>query len=200
LFTSSKETVADSVKFFLGAGKVKFRDTNHTSISTTTGTSTVEINEENIEDAIVNIQGTNSSGRLTISSIRYRLLADAKKGDTYVPAGGKVRDLQDEPEGFLHEKWDITYKGLTDPGKSVIEIKPSGDDAYKLSFENRDGAAYTVDFLDNTTALKYGDDDDDLEFTEAANVTSNASFIVSRNDYFVLTDQNNEKGLTRVYR
>lgn len=200
LLTSSKETVADTVKFFLGAGKVKFKDTNHTSISTTTGTSTVEINEESIEDAIVNIQGTNSSGRLTISSIRYRLLADAKKGDTYIPAGGKVRDQQDEPEGFLHEKWDITYKGLTDPGKSVIDIKPSGDDAYKLAFENRDGAAYNIDFLDNTTALKYGDDDDDLEFIEAANVTSNRSFTIERNDYFVLTDQNNEKGLTRIYR
>ncbi len=200
LLTSSKETVADTVKFFLGAGKVKLKDNAYNVTSWAAGSSSVEINEENIEDGRVNIVASNISGGIALSSVRYRLLSDAKRGDAYVPAGGKVRDILDEPQGLLHEKWDITYKGLTDPGKSTVKFDSSGDDAYTLSFENREGKTYKVDFLDNSSVLKYGDDDDDLEFIEAGSLAGRQNYTVSRNDFFVLTDQNNEKGFTRIYK
>lgn len=201
LLTSSKETVADTVKIFIGAGKIRFKDNDFTNEDLVNASgSTVEIDEETIEDARVAIVATNSSSRVEITSIKYRLLADAKKGDAYVPAGGKLRDLLDEPEGMLHDKWDIEYRGLTDPGESVIEITPSGDDRYKLVFENREGKVYSLDFVDNSSTWKYGDDDDDLEFSEHQNGTARENYNVQRNDYFVLTDQNNEKGFTRIYR
>jgi len=74
----------------------------------------VEINNELIEDAEVRFQGALlSPTSFELSSIRYRLKADAKLGDVYVPAGGSLRQQLDEPQGMLGN-WDIFFDGVKD--------------------------------------------------------------------------------------
>ncbi len=207
----------DIVEVYIGATKLELRDSNYTD-SENSGPDLgferrVEIDEESIEDAAVQMKANElSSTKLEISSIKYRLTADALPGyrDVYVPPGHGVREFLDEPQGMLGLTWDIRYEGLDETGVSVIKFDPSGDDEYDLEFENREGLVYKVPYVSNEgNFYKYGDDNDDLvfvegNFSEAAGVvrgsgTQNADtgdplnnystlFNIGLLDYFILSD------------
>ncbi|MEM3126526.1 MAG: S-layer protein [Candidatus Woesearchaeota archaeon] len=206
IFTSSKETVPDSVEFFFGANKIEFTDTNTAGDTTGAGfttAGTVEVDDENIEDAKVEIVGSViSRGVFELQTINYRLEADGHQGDVYIPPGHGIREYLDEPQGMLNPYWDIRYEGLTTPGVSIIKLNPQGDDAYNLAYTSVDGFEYTdVPFVDNSNnnqlGWKYGDEDDDLVFHEPivsesfgpSNATFTSFFFnIDDDDYFVVSD------------
>ena len=205
----------DIVEFFLGANEIEFEDTNATDTNFNAGG--VKVGQEDIEDGAVAIVGTNTSADLyRISTIKYRLRADSLKGDVFVRPGHGLREFLDEPQGMLNNNWDIVYNGLQDTGVSIIKIDASGDDSYNLKFTSREGLDYNVPLFDNSNdasrGFTYGDEDDPLYFREcAANALiatlglsttainqHYAPFCIEEDNLFVLTDDNDETGLTHV--
>lgn len=189
-----------SCEFFLGADKIEFQDTN-----TADGlfyTAGVEINEEDIEDAQVRIVASNTSALATveITDIKYQLKADGKSGDeAYIAAGHGLREMLDEPQGMLHNGWDVTFKGVNEGDSETFQIDANGDDAYTIRFTNLAGNEYNVPFVDNSgTSFVWGDDNDRLWFTEfessfngsdANGESYNASyFVIDEDSYVVLSD------------
>jgi len=187
----------DIVEMYLGATKLVLKDTTYTD---TTFVQNVEIDNEDITNALVQIVAAESSSatKLEISSIKYRLSADALNGDdVWVAPGHGVREYLDEPQGMLGTEWDIRYEGLDDVQTSILKLDPSGDDEYNLIFENMQGLVYNVPYISNEgSALEYGTDDRDLVFEEGyfnrtTDGLQNASVhtpTVGHLDYFVLSD------------
>ena len=191
------DVTQDIVEFFLGASKVELVDTYDDS----TYSQGVKIHSESIEDAYVQIKGTElDSKTFEITTIKYRLVADAMAGQNniYISAGHGVKEYLDEPEGMLSPNWDIRYEGLADTGVSTIRLTPVGDDKYRLEFENQQGQMFNVPFVTNQDGIfKYGSDDDDLWFIEGnisltSSLTEERIFPISDDDYFVLSDQDSE--------
>ena len=189
----------DVAEIYIGANKLVLKDTTYTD---TTYSQYVEINGAPITNALVQIIAAEQSSatKLEISTIKYRLSADALNGDdVWVNAGHGVREYLDEPQGMLGFDWDIRYEGLDDVPTSIIKLDPSGDDEYKLIFENKQGLVYNVPFLSNEGNFKYGTDDRDLVFEEGIyNATAkNAADhrpTVGHLDYFVLSDVDEVNG------
>lgn len=196
----------DILEFYLGAFKIKFEDTL-TSATSTDGT--VEVNEETIEDAEVNIVFSNTSDEVRINKISYWLFTDGVSGDEpYLSPGQGLREKLDEPEGMLADNWNLRYEGLSDPGTSEIKIKSSGDDEYRLSFVNTQGVEYSnVRYLytNASSVMTFGDDDDNLVFEQTLNGTDSADILadclIRKNDYFVVAHNGGtDTGVTRVLR
>ena len=170
---TGKVTGGDLVEFFLGANKVKFEVGDYTSDSYVAG---VRINEENLPDATIKIRATEpDSNTLEIQDIRYRLNAQATRGDVYVRPGQGLRQFLDKPEGMLNPHWDIRYEGLGKTGTSTIKFAARSSDSYDLIFENREGVHYNVPLMDNSrsrastlgwSGAKYGDSLKDFVMTE----------------------------------
>ncbi len=202
----------DLVELFVGATKLQLKDTNYSNSEVGAGGPTlgyfqgVEIDEEPIEDAFVQIQANLiSATELELLSIKYRLSADALPGqrDIFVAAGHGVREYLDEPQGMLGFDWDIRYEGLDDVGVSIIKLDPSGDDEYQIEVENKQGKVYKWPLITNEGGtFKYGDNNDDFVWIEgfinttaaANNLTGSKDdgtpdiFNVGRLDYFILSD------------
>lgn len=211
LLVNSREGV---VEFFLGANKIEFTDSNYASATRDSSgeyAGSVEIANENIEDGSVAIIGqTLSAGaKFEITSIKYRLMADAKAGSTiYVPPGMGVREFLDEPQGMLSPTFDIRYEGLKDVPTADLAIDARSDHSYELTISNIRGKSYdSVPFVTNQASagnFKWGDDRDDFWFTEpvlnftgtdgsVANVLNsttnvNETFWITDDDYFVLSE------------
>ncbi len=189
ILATGKDIQKSIVQFYLGAYKVEFTDSNTSDqVFQQAGT---EVNEETIEDSFVRIRAQFTSNAPTatsltgaeyeIQNIQYNLTADAVLGDMYVPPGTGVREQMDEPEGMLTPNWDIRYEGLMDTGVTLVRIDAAGDDEYDLEFTNQEGIFFDFPLASNEAGnsyvtdnpapagdptLKYGDDDDDLWFTE----------------------------------
>jgi hypothetical protein len=217
ILATGKDIQKSIVQFYLGAYKVEFRDTNASdNVAQQAGT---QVNEETIEDANVLIRGqfTASSNTVTvldgarfeIQNIKYNLTSDAVLGDMYVPPGTGVREQLDEPEGMLTPSWDIRYEGLMDTGVTLVRIDSAGDDEYDFEFTNQEGIFFDFPLASNESgndaggALKYGDNDDDLWFTEWGNIgfgdvpafgsavpLSPAAFYITDDDFVVLSNCN----------
>jgi len=219
ILATGKDIQKSIVQFYLGAYKISFRDSNTTDTVAIVG---AEVNEETIEDANVLMKGQFTSNppattsltgaKFEIQNVKYNLTADAVLGDMYVPPGTGVRAQLDEPEGMLTPNWDIRYEGLMDTGVSLIRLDSAGDDEYDLEFTNQEGIFYDVPFLSNEAnnaannlpagsgALKFGDNDDDLWFTEVRNDTNDAgsfatvagvhaqTFYITDDDFFIVSN------------
>ncbi len=200
-------TGGDIVEFFLGANKIEFTDTNIGDCNAATTPfgfyQGVEITNEDIEEGYVQICGQvlSSNETLKVSSITYRLLADARSGESniYIPAGHGLREYLDEPEGMLNPAWDVFYGGLVDTGVSTVVIDASGEESYNLKFTNRQGNDYEVPFVDNSLTFKLGEDADSnarngLVFSEAPlyinweTGAANKTYFIKDDDYFVLAN------------
>ncbi|MBI5398970.1 hypothetical protein HZB03_05900, partial [Candidatus Woesearchaeota archaeon] len=162
--------------------------------------------EETIEDAEVNIDFTNTSSTVRLNKISYVLQADGAGGDdAYIMPGHGLREMLDEPQGMLGNYWDVRYEGLSAPGTSLVELKGSGDDEYRLSFENSQGVKYDsvrLLFANGATSTKYGDRDDNLWFTLSAGPPTNAgNYTIDKHDWFVLSHNGGTKtGVTRIMK
>lgn len=188
---------SDMVRFSLGAEQIIFRD-NAGDNAFATG---VKINSHSVSAGSVKIKGQAISGGYKISSIKYRLKADADRGgDVYVSEGDVLSDYIEDGEGIIGD-WDIAYKGIASRGggaESIIRLNPSGDDEYRLSFINSKGDSYNVPFVQNVGgSLVLGDDDDTLHFIESS---SSSDFKVSQGDWVVMTNRNDRGGATNILR
>jgi len=226
ILATGKDIQKSIVQFYLGAYKVSFQDTNTSdSIFRTGGT---EVNEETIEMSSVMIKGQFTQGSSTsanldgsvyeVQNIKYNLSADAVLGNMYVAPGTGIREQLDEPEGMLTPNWDIRYEGLMDTGVTLVRVDAAGDDEYDLEFTNQEGIFFDFPLASNEEGnsantsssainLKYGDDDDDLWFTEFGDINStgsllpvspfstaatlnSSSFYISDDDFFVVSNCN----------
>lgn len=154
----------------------------------------VEVNQEAIEDAKVNIKHNTVGDVTEIHGIEFILEADGYAGnEPYIAPGDGLREFLDEPEGMISENWDIIFNGLTVPETTTLQLQPSGDDEYRSSFTNSQDLAYNnirIAFA-GADGLYYGDDDDALVFESSGAVPT-----IKKNDYFVL--QHND--VTRIMR
>ncbi len=184
ILATGKDIQKSIVQFYIGAYKVEFNDDADETAFRRGGT---EVNEETIEDSQVQLVAAFTDAptnrKVEISSIIYRLDADAVLGDVYIPPGSGLREQLDEPEGMLTPFWDIRYEGLMDTGVTIVRVDAAGDDEYDLEFTNQEGIFYDVPLASNEgTFYKFGDDDDDLWFIESDR------HIISDDDFFVLSD------------
>ena len=184
----------DRADFFLGAQVIELRD-KYTDDSFSSGT---RVNGFSVTGGDVKIKGTKSGDELTISNIKYRLKADAKRGgDIFVSKGHTLREYLDYEGGMFG--WDIRYNGLSsDDRNSLIRISPNGDDEYDLGFSNNKGQEYVIDFVVNKNGnLELGDENNDLYFIEG---TSISNYIINKNDWFVAGNNNGRTGITNILR
>jgi len=183
----AEEGGEDIVSFYIGANKVVLSDTDMDDDNYNSG---VEIDEESIEDASVKIKGTYTGDEVTISSVSYKLAADSMySGDIYVPAGKGVREYLDEQEGMLSDVWDIKFMGMSQPETTILELAPSGDDAYSLSFETAEGYEYSFSLVDNRNGVTFniGEEvgEEDFIYTEATQTAQPGS--ITEDDYFLVS-------------
>ncbi len=173
-------------EFYLGADKVRIRDTNTQSAG---GEQTLEVGTESITGTKAVVTGTNATSSFTLASIQVNVTADE---DAYVPAGKKLSSQLRRPQALLNS-WDIQYDGLEPVATEKIKLTPSGATQYYLEFQ--DGAGKNVKlpiaYTAGTTQLKVGDNDDDTVILENQTIT--------RNDYFVLTDSSQQVGARKTY-
>ena len=94
---------SDMVRFSLGAEQIVLKD-NAGDNAFTTG---VKINSRGISAGSVKIKGQTISGGYKISSIKYRLKADADRGgDVYVPEGHVLSEYIEDGKGIIGD-WDM---------------------------------------------------------------------------------------------
>ncbi|MBW2964503.1 hypothetical protein KY363_03510, partial [Candidatus Woesearchaeota archaeon] len=191
---AGETTGGDIVAFYLGAYKVELSDV----YSAGSWDGNVEVDGDRIDDASLMISYDEIDDNVAIRKISYRLVTDAAN-DGYIPPGAGVRSVLREPEGMLGVSWDIRYEGLSAPGYSGIDVVSSGDDEYRLKFENTQGIEYTVRLAyANSTGLCYGDDDRALVFRQG-NGTDVGNFTIHPSDYFIVSHNGGtNKGVTRV--
>ena len=190
----------DMVEFYLGANKMILVDDNYT---TSGFNQNVEINGETVDRLEVEIRAENGSSNFRIDSIKFLMDAEGVEGDIYIAPGHGLREYLEEPEGMIHEGWDIVYEGLTDPGKNDIVFDPQGDEAYELEFVTVDGKVYDMPLATNEDGVfKLGTDDEKLVLEEASvsNTSVVTGTVIAEDDYFVLSDDdgNNDKTSTHV--
>lgn len=155
------------VRFYLGANIIELRDPDITNDDEVLDGS-VEIGNENIEDATVMFVGDETSGIVTLDAIAYALKADAIQGSTvYVPPGHGVRELLDEPEGLLDI--ELIYQTLFERETNDLQFYPESDTQYNIKFTNVKNITYDVPFLyfnTEETKLYFGEPGNQMKFHE----------------------------------
>jgi len=176
-----------SSTFFLGAQKFEFKDTN---INTSNGigySNELKVDDETIDGSLAWIEGSDDQSTYKVDKIVVNMSAD---DDYYVPAGGKLSENteMDEPDLLFTRNLDIEYKGLSDELLEKTDIKSAGSDDYNLIFVDGNGNEVKIPLAHTTsgTALRMGDNDDDLVIEE--NMT------IQKNDYFIVTDESDTDG------
>ncbi len=178
-----------SASFYLGATKIRFRDTDVTA--TTTGDQKVIVGSNTVTDVTATIAGDNAtSGIMKINTITLTWLADE---DYYIPIDGKLSDKQDDDQMFMN--FDVEFKGLQeDTDTEDILLTSSGDDEYRMKFYNKAGDLLEIPLWDvDTTTLNFGNENYRLVVAEAnatdwvaGDGTYNGT--ITKNDYFVVSD------------
>ncbi|MBI5066339.1 hypothetical protein HZA97_08955 [Candidatus Woesearchaeota archaeon] len=194
IITTGKETQSSVLRFYIGANKITFEDSNFADGKFSDGGA--RVNNEQIEDSAVEIGGTLNSGKseFTINHVKYRLKANGLSGDVLVPAGHGVREYINEPEGMLAPLWDIKYNGLSDVPLTTLKIDASGRDEYNLRFTNQEGLNYRIPIA----SLRF---DGNMRHGEASsgaqrglwNVEDNdetTRYFINPEDYVILSDIN----------
>jgi len=194
------------VEFFLGANKIELSDSDYVGSGSQDGG--VEVRGETVDNVKLTVKATNvSNTKLKLNYIKYRVLAD---DDYYVPAGHGAKEVveSDNEGAFLTDTWDVWYTGLVKTTSAPIKLNSVSDHSYELTFTNVNGDKFDVPVVTNKNNIfKWGDDDDNLIFTESAmsgstNWNANGTTI-SDNDYFVVSDKSDptdDKAATKVMR
>jgi len=183
-------------EFYLGADKIFLKDTDVKNAGA--GSQTLEVGNEKIDDSKVTITGSDDNSTFKIDTIQINISAD---DDIYVGAGGKLSSQMEEPQALLNS-WDIEYGGLENVPVEAIRIDTSGSNQYELIFVDGDGntAKIPLAYTSGGTALKLGDNNDDLILTETdGTAAKNSSAVITRNDYFLVTDISQKQGERGTY-
>ena len=182
-----------SATFYIGAEKLELRDTN---IQDSLSSYTLKVNDKEIDDALVVIEGKKSDSLYEINKIKVIMKAD---DNFYVPAGKSLSDAIKqtsgqiaEPEVLFTQNWDIKYGGLSKEDSESIKLQPNGNIAYNLQFfdgNNNKVSVPIAKLIANEVML--GDVNGNFTNVEDAQIR--------KNDYFVLTDTSKPRGERKTF-
>ncbi len=180
------DVTQDLVEFYLGLDEIIIEDTNITKA----GGGSLEVRDETISDATVEISGTDDNTKTKISKIKISLRAD---DDLYVAEGKTVTSQLDDPEGFFTANFDIEFQGLTSPTTSEVRLTNSGDKQYKLSFDNKDGDTISFPILSVIASgnNRIGDDSSDKRLIFQENFSgpvNQAKYPIGDEDTFIVNE------------
>lgn len=185
----------DVADIYVGAENIKLKDTNYEDDSFTQG---LELKSNLVSEGYVKIKGAVEGTDFKINDVFYRLTSRSKSGDDiYLKESEKLSENIAEKSALLSDRWDLQYRGLSDPGNTVFEINPSGDTLYDIEFTNKDGNTYQFPFVSFINSFKLGDDNQDLVFVEGS---SSSDYNINLNDYFVVTTSNTKTGTSGVIK
>ena len=175
----------DQVSFYIGSQKLILEETNVTSQEGVE----LEFKGDTLDNAIVTIDGDQDSTSFQIDGMQITMTAS---DDFFVPRGGKITDVMDEPEIFLNS-WDIEYTGWDEVETEEISIKPSGDDEYKLTFTDANGYEVSLPFVyaSDVSKVSLGEPKHALILNQVTNITED--------DYFVVANYGQEAGRRDTY-
>jgi len=186
---SSSANIPDIVEVFIGQRAITFKD----NYGDNEFTQDVKMNQQKIPNAYVKLTGSVSGTTFSFTNLKYRLTSER---DIYVKAGEKLSGALTRKEGMLGGL-DIVYDGLTAQAYKEIKFVPTGNNEYKLTFNNKGNHILTIPFITNKDGtFKLGDEDQDLIILEG----SDSNLNIDRNDYFVLTNKNDKSGDTHVLK
>ncbi len=190
VFVNEALESSDFIEFFIGAEIIDIED-NYNDDKFSQG---VKINGDSVSDSYVKIKAVKIGNELKISSIKYRVRANP---DIYIEEKGRLSEYIRNKESLIGG-FDIIYNGArSDRGITNINFDPSGN-KYRLSFVNNKDQDYNLDFVVNNNGnLELGNENEDFHFIEG---TSNTNFIVKKNDFFVLSSENDANGVSNVLR
>ncbi len=192
-----------SLRFIGPAGTIDLED----NYADTAFSDDVRVNGKRAMEGFVRIRATASNDEFRIQSIEYRFMPKPKLGkDVFVPDHQGLKQYLDTPEAVWGD-FDILFKisGVlpkvsvprapisTRYGGNIIMFDAVGDDTYNMIFTNNQGRTYTRVPVVSVVggSLKYGDDDQDFEF-------SGAGFVVDRHDIFAVTSKATRTGVTNI--
>ncbi len=181
----------DLVEFFIGGDQLEFIDNDATNNQFERN---VRVDGMPLEHGRAMIRATSMSGNMRIELLKYRADAKGAENDMFISQKEGLRKHSAEASSLLTKNWDLDYEGFDAVEGQPIDLKHRNARTYELSFVNNAGKRYTIPLMDSTNVLKYGDDDQNVVFVEDGNGN------IKRDDYFVLTDTNNDRGITMVYQ
>ncbi len=193
------DVTQDLVEFYLGVDKIIIEDSDIIR----SGGGTLQVAEETISDAKVEITGTDDTTKTKLSKIQIRVAAD---DDYYIGEGKKVTTQMDDPEGFFTRNFDIEFQGLSIPGSSEVKIQNAGDKQYNLQFTNKDGTEYKFPILSviSSGVNRVGDDSGtrDLILREGIVGQSALTYNIEDEDTFIINNNkpagDRQTGFTHV--
>ncbi len=182
--TSSKETVADTVKFVVGGQRLEMRDNEIQDNQASSHKLKVGSGGSNVPNSELIIRGTDDNSTLTVTEIDINLVTDRSyylDGEEFTSLAGVVHNsyLQQALEAL---DIDLVYEGLTDP--DTYEVSLSGGDTYTLSYEDLEGNAVDVPIAYKATSatnLSWGDSSNLLLLTpdDGRNISVENMFILT---------------------
>jgi hypothetical protein len=181
------DVTQDLVEFYLGVDEIIITDTDIVR----SGGGSLDVRDESISDADVEIVGTDDNTKVKISKIRIRLAAD---DDIYIGEGKGAQEQLDDPEGFFTGNFDLEFHGISVGEASKIHLNNAGDRQYKLSFSNRDGTEYDFPLVSiiSSGENRMGDDSGrrDLIFSENQSGHNLAllAYPIEDEDTFIVND------------
>jgi len=198
----------DKTEFSIGAQKVVIDDT---STGNKAFDATVTIGSEELSyvkgDIITSSDGGTASGAdVKISDIKIQYNASQS---LYIPKGKGLSEVADKVEGetgnvFLNG-FDITFEGFETPVTEEIRLSPSGTNAYKLSWKNKNGQEYNEEVFANSGSTvqlgAYSGGYKPLVLNESGAIAKNDYFIVSKNAYshiMKFTSFNTANNVTKI--
>lgn len=184
-------------EFFLGADKLELIDD---AINQSGSTDSLQVNDETIDGAQVEISGsiidqsltTTDDGSLEIDLIEINMTSQ----DDYFIAKGETLGGQpelDEKDLLFSQNWDIRFEGMDDSiASTLITAQDSGGEKeYQLTFTNVGGKQITMPlaYADAATSMRLGDQDDQLQLNNSN---------IGKDNYFILNDDSDEDSITQV--
>jgi len=185
IMTSSKESVPDSVEFYLGAQKLYLSDTDTT---TQDWAGTVKLNDESqteIACDIVTGAADTTADELDLSGIKFRYQPDDEIDVT------ETNKLTDALFGAFTIELDGIDPAVDSSLRDEITIAKSGSNKVKLKMTNKNGEEMNdVVLYYDATNIQFSDqtgDADDIWFVENDDATANNGYI-DDGDYFIVGD------------
>ncbi len=187
-------------EFFLGADKLELEDD---SINKTGSSDELKVNDETVDGAAVELQGsfldaatsTSDDGELELDVIFVNMTAQE---DYFIAAGETLSEQPElkEKELLFSKNWDLRFEGM-DPSVATDEIKvydKSGEKEYWLTFTNVKGDKidFPIAYAVTATGLRMGSQDDPLRLNASPNGA------IRDEEYFILNDDTDEDSVTHV--
>ena len=190
-----KKEAIGIVQFYLAETLYQFSDVYNDMVYS----NDVRTQRHPLSNAKIGVVGSFNGNEFTLDQLKFRLNSKSLLGDIYVPAHKTLRQSITEPDAMFPGNWDIEYNGfgggqISSKEKIPIQFNPTGS-GFNLIFSNIQGVRYRIPLLSGSGQFVYGDGQKALHFIESSGPTV---YDIDRNDMFVLTSQNNDRGTTNI--